>query len=126
MKNLTVQTISFLNLGRTTWTKNKFRTDNNIWHWVQCRTWGKSQWHSTTEYYICFFLFLSFSSCSSTLYSRVLKLSLEGPVKTDCWVMFPVSDSVSLRWSLRICISNNFSRDAVTTGLETILFESHL
>ena len=59
-----------------------------------------------------------FSSCS------VHQNHLEGLFKQDCYVLPPVSDSVGLGQTPRICISNKFPSDAGDTGSATILQET--
>lgn len=99
MKNLTMQTMPFLKeLERTMRTNNKLRTDS-IWPWIQCRTWGKSQWHATIQHHICFLLFISFPPSPAPPLSRavVLKLHLGAFLKQiTCWVMLLVCDSPGL------------------------------
>lgn len=45
--------------------------------------------------------------CPVVLKLRVLSASPGGLVKTDCWVLPPEFDLVSMEWGPRTCISNN-------------------
>lgn len=113
MKNLTLQTMSFLTeLERTMWNKNKLRIDS-IWHWIQCRTWGKNQWYSSLQHYICFFLLFLF-------FLLHIACSLQQWFSSFTWGLVkrttgPHSQVLIQRvwWSSRIHISINTSSQAM-------------